>query len=240
MAAPQPRDPRDATTSKVDPPAPSSIATRRVDPPSRPSEVRRDRFGRYPVVGVLGVGGMGEVLEVDDAALARTVALKVIKGEADTRQVDKFLLEARVTGQLEHPGIPPVYELGTTPDGQTYFTMKRVCGADLARLIERDRADGNVRPLAEWLAIFLKVCESVAFAHSRGVIHRDLKPANVMVGAFGEVLVMDWGLARVAGAAEVTSASHLSGVSTTGDATQDGAILGTPGYMPPEQARGEG
>jgi len=201
------------------------------------------RLGRYAVVGRLGRGGMGEVLRVRDLELDREMAAKVMLELSDARQLEKFLLEARITGQLEHPAIVPVHELGRTTDGRAYFTMKRVQGEDLARVLDRLAEDPEARPtLAERLGIFTKVCDAMAFAHARGVIHRDLKPANVMVGEFGEVQVMDWGLAKVLGQQDAArvDATHAPGADAGGDplATRDGTILGTPAYMPPEQAEG--
>ncbi len=205
-----------------------------------------DHIGRYAVTGVLGRGGMGEVLDALDADLGRRVALKVIRGEADLRVLEKFVLEAQVCGQLEHPSIVPVHELGSA-DGRLYFTMKRVEGEDLAHRIARlASSDGDPRATrAELLRIFLKVCDALAFAHARGVVHRDLKPANVMTGRFGEVQVMDWGLAKVRGTedpaalAVVPDPSRMLHDASTGLRTLDGQVMGTPAYMPPEQARGE-
>ena len=198
-------------------------------------------LGRYPVVRELGAGGMGAVLCVRDPELRREMAAKVALDRADAA-LDKFVREAQVTGLLEHPGIPPVHELGRSADGRVYFTMKRVEGHDLAAVIQDLRA-GAARPtITERLEIFLKVCDAVAFAHSKDVIHRDIKPANIMVGAFGEVLVMDWGLARVLGHHD---ADHGPTSSRDGHgdgdplATLEGTVMGTPAYMPPEQAGGE-
>ena len=182
---------------------------------------------------------MGQVLEVTDLVIGRPIAAKVIRERATPRLEERFWREARVTGQLEHPNIPPVYELGRAPDDRPYFTMKRVAGRDLAALLTEERAHPH-RSYAEWIGIFLKICDAVGFAHSRGVIHRDLKPANVMVGEFGEVLVMDWGLARTIGAP--VEALATGGDDTTPEAagrTRDGSVQGTIAYMPPEQARGE-
>src|SRR5262249_53997561 len=145
--------------------------------------------------------------------------------------------------QLQHPGVVPVYELGRFSDRRPYFTMKLVQGQTLARLLaERDEPSQD---LPRFLGVFQKVCQTVAFAHSRGVIHRDLKPHNVMVGEFGEVQVMDWGLAKVLtigspGSTSVESETMIPQTpSPAGSGTQAGAVLGTPAYMAPEQARGE-
>ena len=167
-------------------------------------------FGRYTIRGEVARGGMGAILKIWDAELRRHLAMKVILGQAgalpsgetppvESSKIARFLEEAQVTGQLDHPGIVPVHELGLDPDGRLYFTMKLVKGESLHAIFEHVR-EGR----AEWtqtraLNVLLKVCEAMAYAHDKGVIHRDLKPANVMVGKFGEVHVMDWGLARIEG-----------------------------------------
>ncbi|HEY2369615.1 MAG TPA: serine/threonine-protein kinase, partial [Polyangiaceae bacterium] len=183
---------------------------------------------RYETRRVLGAGGMGEVRLCADAWIGRDVAMKVAKAgqgsAAETR--GRFLREARVQGQLEHPNIVPVYDLGLHR-GETFFTMKRIGGHTLEEIVrglregrEEIRAKYNRRKL---LSAASQVCLTIAYAHSRGVIHRDLKPANVMLGDFGEVYVLDWGVAKLAG----------------NEHEQAGAVIGTPGYMPPEQLAGE-
>ncbi len=148
----------------------------------------------YQLHEQLGAGGMGEVYRGRDPALGRYLAVKVIRPALRDHPAAecRFLREARVTGTLQHPGIVPVHNLGRLPDGRLYFTMKLVRGRTLQRIL----AEGTDR-LPELLAIFEKVCQAVAYAHSKGVLHRDLKPSNIMVGSFGEVQVMDWGLAKV-------------------------------------------
>ena len=140
---------------------------------------------------------MGVVLRASDPDFGRTLAVKVLleHRRGDEATVRRFLDEARLCGQLQHPGIPPVHEMGTLPDGRPYFAMKLVKGETLAALLDRRTSPANDLP--GFLAIFEQVCQTVAYAHSRGVMHRDLKPSNVMVGAFGEVQVMDWGLAKL-------------------------------------------
>jgi len=195
---------------------------------------REGFLGRHAIVGHLGAGGMGEVLCVRDPDLGRDVAAKVLRDAHDPAARAKFEREAAITGRLEHPGIIPLYELGRrTGDGGPYFTMRRVSGVDLDQLL---LAPDPPAP-SELLAIFAKVCEAVAYAHDQGVVHRDLKPANVMTGAYGEVYVLDWGLAKRAGEADPTPvpAESTDGVSL---ATREGTIMGTPAYMPPEQAEG--
>jgi tetratricopeptide (TPR) repeat protein/tRNA A-37 threonylcarbamoyl transferase component Bud32 len=197
----------------------------------------------YDFLGQVGHGGMGVVWRCRDRRLGRDVALKVLRQHlsGQPRLAVRFIEEAQVASQLQHPAIPPVHELGELPDGRPYFAMKLVQGHTLAELLQA--RSGPADDLARFLAIFEQVCQAVAYAHSKGVIHRDLKPANIMVGAFGEVQVMDWGLAKLlrpGGATAEPSVGTVATVRTTdADATQTGALLGTPAYMGPEQARGE-
>jgi tetratricopeptide (TPR) repeat protein len=205
------------------------------------------QIGRYAIEGEIARGGMGVVLRAADPDFGRTLAVKVLldRRRGDEAAVRRFLDEARLCGRLQHPGIPPVHEMGTLPDGRPFFAMKLVKGDTLAALLAR-RADPSEQ-LLRWLAVFEQVCQTVAYAHSRGVIHRDLKPANVMVGAFGEVQVMDWGLAKILReptVSAVTVATESSTPYTTRgpgspEQTAPGSILGTPAFMPPEQARGQ-
>jgi eukaryotic-like serine/threonine-protein kinase len=186
---------------------------------------------RYQVLGKLGQGGMGGVFRVVDSALAREVALKVINIE-DPSLSTRLLQEARVIARLEHPGIVPVHDVGILPDGRPYYTMKLVQGQSL------DKLAPDMGGIADRLRTFLRICEPVAFAHSHGVLHRDLKPSNVMVGPFGEVLVMDWGLSKTL--SETSSSDSFSEIRNSSEiaapiATAHGSVLGTPGYMAPEQ-----
>jgi serine/threonine-protein kinase len=200
----------------------------------------------YEVLGVLGRGGMGVVYRAGDPAFGRTLAVKVLRDRlrGDAAAAHRFLDEARLCGQLQHPGVPSVHELGTLADGRPFFAMKLVQGDTLAALLAL-RA-GPAEELPRFLAIFEQVCQTVAYAHSKGVIHRDLKPANVMVGAFGEVQVMDWGLAKVLaepGARAATAAAEASTLYAargpgSPEETAPGSILGTLAFMPPEQANG--
>ncbi len=204
---------------------------------------------RYIVLQEIARGGMGKVLEVEDTELRRAVALKVLRKELLGRRdvVERFLEEAQITGQLEHPNIVPVHEMGVDGAGNLYFTMKLVEGMSLAEVLlklrEGNRDVHREFPMIKLLDIFLKICEGMAFAHNKGVIHRDLKPANIMVGKFGEVQVMDWGVAKVVGR-EFTH-EHDSGIVVTDRLdygaihTVMGSIIGTPSYMSPEQARGD-
>jgi serine/threonine-protein kinase len=190
---------------------------------------------KYEVVERIGQGGMGTVYRARDRELGRDVALKVIRlPEMSPDVAARMLREARTLAQLEHPGIVPVHDVGTLADGRAFYAMKLVRGAPLDAL--------PASPLADRLTIVERICEAVAFAHAHGVIHRDLKPQNVMVGPFGEVLVMDWGVAKLtAGGQESLGASTDAPDATpwTSPTTGHGVVLGTPGYMAPEQASGD-
>lgn len=192
----------------------------------------------YSILGEIARGGMGVVLAARDQVLDRDVAIKVLRGvRASDKAAARFVRESRLTARLPHPGVPPVHALGTLPDGSPFLAMKLIRGRTLAQLLaERASPTGD---LARFVQIFEQIAQTVGFAHSRRIIHRDLKPLNVMVGEFGEVQVMDWGLARELRDAEAGPDDGPGNESPSGDATQIGAILGTPAYMSPEQARGE-
>ncbi len=208
------------------------------------------RWGRYSVQGEIARGGVGVVLKARDPDLGRDVALKILREEyaSSPDVLQRFVEEAQVGGQLQHPGIVPVYELGLGSDGQPYFVMKLVKGKTLASLLAKTDTPAMDRP--RLLSVFHAVCQTVAYAHERRIVHRDLKPSNVMVGAFGEVQVLDWGMAKVlsrGGAADdalAASEDPRSAVTTVRSASGStpsiaGSVLGTPQYMAPEQARGE-
>ena len=211
-------------------------ATFSVSPKSQPLDIGE----RYELQGIIAKGGMGEVHSAWDHVLKRSVAVKLLHDKLATDLIIKrFHYEAYITGQLQHPSIPPVHDLGTTADGKPYLVMKLIKGRTLEDLIKQPGEEKlNV------LAIFEAIAQAIGYAHSRAVIHRDLKPLNVMVGAFGEVQVMDWGLAKFRSDSEATT-PEASIVSTFYDPrtaddshTSAGAIMGTPSYMPPEQAIG--
>jgi eukaryotic-like serine/threonine-protein kinase len=190
---------------------------------------------RYEIRNIIGRGGMGTVYVALDHALEREVAIKVLSVE-DHARAERLAREARILARLEHPGLVPVHDYGVLGDGRPYYVMKYVRGARLdeyaATTTDSHEEPRRREATGSWgtgrshvtqnLRIFLRICETIAFAHAAGVIHRDLKPENVMIGAFGEVLVLDWGAARVLGDPETMSAT----------------VVGTPGYMAPEQLDG--
>jgi tetratricopeptide (TPR) repeat protein len=210
-----------------------------------------DAPGRYELLGEIARGGMGAVLKGRDNDLGRELAVKVLleQHHGNPALVRRFVEEAQIGGQLQHPGIVPVYELGTFPDRRPYFAMKLVKGRTLAALLSERK--GARDDLPRFLGIFEQVAQTVAYAHARGVIHRDLKPSNVMVGSFGEVQVMDWGLAKVLaegvvadepGSASPPVEESVIWTVRSGsgeDESQAGSVLGTPAYMAPEQAAGD-
>ncbi|MEI6423380.1 MAG: serine/threonine-protein kinase, partial [Lentisphaerota bacterium] len=226
---------------------------------STASSVLVDQAGRkYDIGSKLAAGGMGAILQAKDLNIRRTVAMKVLLDpkRSSENQILRFIEEAQITGQLEHPSIVPVHELGVDSGGNVFYTMKFVKGETLDSIIECIKAR-NAETIAKYplntlLNIFLKVCDGMALAHAKGVVHRDLKPANIMIGEFGEVLVMDWGLGKVLGRKEKDQAEELapgyrtsvesarvdSVSSVSGAMTMEGNAMGTPVYMSPEQAYG--
>jgi serine/threonine protein kinase/dienelactone hydrolase len=215
------------------------------EPPPAPPQA-----GRYRLEEKIGHGGMGDVYRAHDSAFNRSLAVKVLKEEYKDRPEfeRRFLEEAQITGQLQHPGIPPVHEIGRLPDGRPFLAMKRIKGRTLADLLkERESGPTPQSDLPRYLAIFEQVCQTLAYAHSHGVIHRDLKPSNVMVDAFGEVQVMDWGLAKLVvptnadrPRAEDSSSTAIATIqpAKTAESSQVGNVVGTLAYMAPEQALG--
>lgn len=208
---------------------------------------------RYRLLEPVARGGMGVVYCAEDEKLQRRVALKVLDLPDKAGELaNRLVREARVLARLEHPGIVPVHDVGTLADGRVFYTMKFVEGQRL------DEHVAKIESVPDRLRLFLRICDAVAFAHARGVLHRDLKPSNIMVGPFGEVLVMDWGLAKIlrgpsgpdarCGDADSTATGIARPSSGAGDTTEvtevtevtdHGTVMGTPGYMSPEQARGD-
>jgi serine/threonine protein kinase len=192
---------------------------------------------RYEVIEEIGRGGMGTVYSAFDTALGREVAIKIGNALPSTELQARLTREARVIARLEHPGIVPVHDFGVLADGRPFYVMKRLQGQTVRAFIET-----AAPPLAERLRIFERICEAVSFAHAHGIIHRDLKPENVMVGTFGEVMVMDWGIARTfddrsdAGGAGARDGTESKAAIETGA----GTVLGTPGFMAPEQSASPG
>ena len=198
---------------------------------------------RYQLVKRLGSGGMGVVYLAEDTILGRRVALKVLDVPDTSGELEARLQrEASILATLEHPGMVPVHDAGTLADGRGFYAMKFVEGTRL------DRLDAQKETLFDLLRIFMRICETVSFAHARGVLHRDLTPGNIMIGSFGEVLVMDWGVAKILSSTSERGVDKLPKRNKTVRnltpsaallQTEHGTVLGTMGYMSPEQARGE-
>jgi serine/threonine protein kinase len=214
-----------------------------------PADFLRDK--RYEVGNTIAQGGMGAVLNARQLTIERNVAMKVMLDSTSQEDLLRFISEAKVTGQLEHPNIVPVHELGIDDKEQVFYTMKYVRGITLRKvldlLLEAQPGTLEKYPLAQLLTVFQKVCDAVAFSHSKGVIHRDLKPENFMLGDYGEVLVMDWGLAKVLDPTRGDAANESGhSIIRTGlrkelhaAEVQSGNVMGTPQYMAPEQAYGQ-
>jgi serine/threonine protein kinase len=207
--------------------------------------------GKYKFIRSVGFGGMKAVIQVKDKDTTRNVAMAIIPDSADRPQSDinRFIQEARITARLEHPNIVPVHDIGVDTNGVPYFTMKLLRGRTLSAILKKMR-DDDYKTLKEFdltrlLRIYVKILNGIVFAHSKKIIHLDLKPDNIHIGDFGEVLIIDWGLARFIGMPEDIEDNYdgemitFPGISSGGDYTRDGITKGTPGYMAPEQAAGQ-
>ncbi len=191
---------------------------------------------RYAESRELGRGGMGRVLEATDRLLGRRVAVKQMLGSGDHGLRKRFDQEALVTAQLDHPGIPTVFERATGEDGKPYYTMRLIEGETLAQRLRAGKTFPERLPL---LPVLLRVAQTLGFAHAKGVVHRDVKPDNVVVGSYGDAVLLDWGIAKVRGLGELRSEGGASVAPGDAALTAHGAVRGTPAYMAPEQARGE-
>jgi len=201
---------------------------------------------RFETTRALGAGGLGEVVAAKDHDIGREVAIKRLRADArSTGSMARFVDEIRTVGALEHPNILPIHDVGADEQGGLYFVMPRVRGETLEAIIERLQA-GDAATHAHWTFerrthVFRQLLDAVAFAHERGYVHRDIKPSNVMIGPYGEVFLMDWGIAKPVGARDHAAAAKHDPTAPAGRVTEThaGAVVGTPAYMSPEQARGE-
>jgi eukaryotic-like serine/threonine-protein kinase len=233
-------------------PARTTVLPRVAVVDARPTLVRDERI-RYQHEDRLGQGGVGEVLKTRDNDIGRLVAVKRLRPDVrDTGGLIRFVDEIRTVGQLEHPNIVPIHDVGVDENGEHFFVMKYVDGETIESIIKK-LAAGDAEyhrryPFERRVDIFTQICEAIRYAHARGIIHRDLKPANVMVGPFGEVVVMDWGLAKHLHKPEGEAPAHAPGDDVADgppeppadlNLTAVGSLLGTPAYMSPEQARGQ-
>lgn len=206
-----------------------------------------NQHARYIMGHELGSGAIGQVIDAHDEHLTRNIAIKILRdsGGIDRERIARFIAEAQITAQLEHPTIVPVHEIGRMPGGMPYFTMKKVRGKSLSAIINQLRiTPPRQRKYSTFherflLRRFVQLCFGLAYAHSRGVVHRDLKPDNIMIGEYGEVQIMDWGLAKIMNSSDIFSDDNVHTIRH-GDAmrTLEGSIAGTPSYMSPEQASG--
>jgi serine/threonine-protein kinase len=241
---PAPRVTRLYGAIDIDVEAPPTIVDGQITRVTAPTPVVGSLLSRYRVGDVLGQGGMGEVLSARDEQIGRPVAIKRLRVENPSPEImARFLREARIQGRLEHPAVVPVHELWNE-GGQPFFVMKQLTGTTLADVIPK-LALRNARAMEEFtlqrlLRAFADVCLAIEFAHTRRVVHRDLKPANIVLGDFGEVYVLDWGIARITEDAAENPLDGFADIGTMADGqTVAGAILGTPGYISPEQIRGD-
>ncbi len=247
IAAPLPSFDLIAPAAKVSLRTTNNSVLPRVDVGNEGARLVPSEGRRYESVKILGRGGMGEVELVEDRDIGRSVALKRLLGEAHgPPAVARFVDEVRTIGRLEHPNIIPIHDVGVDDNGALFFVMKYVEGETLENVLERIKA-GDAATLREYditrrVEIFVAILRALQFAHEKGVIHRDIKPANVMIGRYGEVVLMDWGVARPAGGTREGNAPDVNALVTSdgrASMTSVGSLVGTPLYMSPEQARGQ-
>ncbi|MEO1337723.1 MAG: serine/threonine-protein kinase, partial [Myxococcota bacterium] len=227
---PPPRD-----VPKTQPVEDISDVERLLDDPAGLGDFPEVERERYAVGEEFARGGLGRILEAQDHRLGRTVAIKELLSK-DMRAQARFIREAKITARLEHPNIVPIHEAGHWPQGPRFYAMKLVRGTTLASRLEDAVNDEERLRLVPHL---IDVADAVAYAHSQGILHRDLKPSNVMVGPFGETVLIDWGLAKDLRDSESDLPSSSDGMSPSIFETSDGIVVGTPPYMPPEQARAQ-
>ncbi|MDD7983692.1 serine/threonine-protein kinase [Lentisphaera marina] len=198
-----------------------------------------DEQDRYLICDSLASGGMGMIYRAYDSHTERYVAYKVIHPELQKNKAifERFTYESEVAARLEHPNIMPVYDAGHDSDGRPFYTMKLLKGQTLAKFIQKLKDNQSSSSFENMIEILIKVCDAISCAHEQDIIHRDLKPDNIMIGDFGEVLVLDWGLAKIPNKKD-TAIDSLS-PSTPSEFSQMGAVIGTPAYMAPEQAQGK-
>ena len=201
--------------------------------------LEEDEQDRYLICDTLASGGMGMIHRAYDSHTERYIAYKVIHPELQKNKAiyERFLYESEVAARLEHPNIMPVYDAGYDSDGRPFYTMKLLKGQTLAKLISKLKENKGESSVEQMLEILIKVCDALACAHEQGIVHRDIKPDNIMIGDFGEVLVLDWGLAKIPQHSD--QALDSLGPAMPKEFSQMGAVIGTPAYMAPEQAKGE-
>ncbi|MGE0708822.1 MAG: serine/threonine-protein kinase [Planctomycetota bacterium] len=225
---------------------PRGHITERLDDDETPGHTEEEDRGdptlsRYRVVEEIGKGGMGRVLEAQDGSLLRAVALKVIRSREPV-EASRFAIEAQITGQLDHPSVLPVYDYGQDRQGNPYFTMKLVRGhrslADVIESIARNEPSARRWTFRKRVMLIQEVCRALHYAHMRGVVHRDVKPENVVLGGFGEVYLVDWGVARLSGQGQVRPVAVDPQVARVVDGSERDMIVGTPLFMSPEVVAG--
>ncbi len=218
----------------------ADLTAPRASSPGASGAAKDDEEGRYVLSEPLGAGGVGKVVRARDRAIGRTVAMKTLKddGEEQPEVIERFLLEARISAQLEHPNIVPVYDLGTLPSGKPYYTMRVVKRQSLQDVLASDQLHQQW-PLVRLVGAFVQISRALAYAHRRGMLHRDIKPENILLGDFGEVYLADWGNAKAARALTSESGEPMQVVDGARGEQEPSGLSGTPGYISPEQIRGD-